>query len=83
MSAQRAHESRKSSCRMDKRQGTDGADPGKRTGTCGLCGGHNRELRILAQADFIGWACAACREQLAMCQVRRYCGSGEETEPGE
>lgn len=57
-------------------------DP-RRNGTCELCGGHRRELRILAQVDFIGWACDECRRQLYECQVRRYCGTGEETEPGE
>ena len=57
-------------------------DP-KRKGTCELCGGHGRELRILAQADFIGWACEVCREQLAECQVRKYCRTGERTETAE
>ena len=57
-------------------------DP-KRTGTCELCGGHERELRILAQADFIGWACEECRSQLFRCQLRRYCSTGEETETAE
>ena len=52
-------------------------------GTCELCGGHNQELKILAQMDFIGWACEECRRQLYECQVRRYCSTGEETEPGE
>ena len=57
-------------------------DP-KRNGTCELCGGHGRELRILAQADFIGWACEVCREQLLKCQLRKYCSTGEETETAE
>ena len=57
-------------------------DP-KRKGTCELCGGNGRELRILAQADFIGWACEACREQLANCQVRRFMSAGEHTETAE
>ena len=57
-------------------------DP-RRNGTCELCGGHGRELRILVQMDFIGWACETCREQLHQCQVRRYCSTGEETEIGE
>ena len=52
-------------------------------GTCELCGGHSRELKIMAQMDFIGWACEECRRQLFECQVRRYCSTGEETEPGE
>ena len=57
-------------------------DP-RRNGKCELCGGHRRELRIMAQADFIGWACEECRRQLRECQVRRYLPAGEETEPGE
>ena len=57
-------------------------DP-KQRGTCELCGGHGRKLRILAQTDFIGWACETCREQLYQCQQRRYCGTGEETETAE
>ena len=56
---------------------------GKRTGTCELCGGHGRDLRILVQADFIGWACEECVRQLRECQVRRYCGTVEETETEE
>ena len=40
-------------------------------------------MRILAQADFIGWACEICREQLFKCQLRRYCSTGEETETAE
>lgn len=55
----------------------------KKRGTCELCGGHDRELMIMAIGDFIGWACAECIAQLRECQVRRYCGCGEETEPGE
>ena len=57
-------------------------DP-KRNGTCELCGGHGRELRILAQADFIGWACEECRRQLAECKARKFCSTGEESEPAE
>ena len=41
-------------------------DP-RRKVTCELCGGHGRELRILAQTDFIGWACEECRQQLRDC----------------
>lgn len=41
-------------------------DP-RRNGKCELCGGHRRELRIMAQADFIGWACEECRRQLNEC----------------
>lgn len=57
-------------------------DP-RRNGKCELCGGHRRELRIMAQADFIGWACEECRRQLAECQIRRYCSTGEQTETAE
>ena len=57
-------------------------DP-RRNGKCALCGGHGRELRVLALPDFIGWACEECRRELAECQVRRYCGTVEETEKAE
>lgn len=57
-------------------------DP-RRAGTCELCGGHGKELRILCQTDFIGWACGECRRQLGECQIRRYCGTGEQTETAE
>ena len=52
-------------------------------GKCELCGGHGRDLRILVLTDWIGWACESCRRQLRDCQVRRFCGTAEETEPGE
>jgi hypothetical protein len=55
----------------------------RRIGKCELCGGHNRELRVLAQTDFIGWACEECRRQLNECQIRRFCSAGEETETAE
>lgn len=55
----------------------------KKVGTCELCGGHRRELRVLAAADFIGWACEECRKQLWESAARRYCGTIEETEPAE
>ena len=55
----------------------------QRRGTCELCGAHNRELRILAIGDFIGWVCEICRLQLMKSQPRIWCGTGEETEPGE
>lgn len=51
-------------------------------GVCEMCGAEDQELRILFVADFAGWACETCSEQLRECQVRRYSG-GEETEPGE
>lgn len=55
----------------------------ERTGTCELCGGHGRRLRVLALGDFIGRACEECMAQLRECQARRFCSAGEETEPGE
>ena len=58
-------------------------DPRKQNGTCEMCGGHNRELRILAIDDFIGWACDECRRQLRECIPRLFCSAGEETEPRE
>ena len=57
-------------------------DP-RRNGKCELCGGHGRDLRILVQTDFIGWACEECMRQLRDCQLRRFCGTGEETETAE
>lgn len=53
------------------------------TGTCQLCGGHGRELRILAVDDFLGWACEQCRREIGMSLPRRFVSAGEETEPGE
>ena len=58
-------------------------DPKKRKAICELCGGHSRDLSILVQAEFIGWACEECRQQLMACQVRRFCSAGEVTEPEE
>ena len=54
-----------------------------RHGKCELCGGHNRDLWIMAQGDFLGWACEECIRQLRECQVRRYCSAMEETETEE
>ena len=55
----------------------------ERVGSCQLCGAHRQDLRILAIDEFIGWACPECIRQLRECQARRYCGTVEETEPGE
>ena len=52
-------------------------------GTCELCGKRETELRVLYVGDFFGMACEECRRELAECQERRYCATGEETEPGE
>lgn len=59
------------------------SEPGRRRGTCELCGAHNRELRIMAMTDFIGWACEDCRKQLQKSTERLFCGSVEWTEPSE
>ena len=48
-----------------------------------MCGGHGRELRLLAIGDFIGWACEECQLQLRESMQRRFVGTNEETEPGE
>ena len=60
-----------------------GRQPQEKTGTCELCGGHNRMLRILVLAEYIGWTCQQCIEQVGKSQVRRYVSTGEETEPCE
>ena len=52
-------------------------------GTCELCGGHDRDLRILMIGGFIGWACEICRKQLRDSQERRFMPACEHTEPGE
>ena len=67
---------------MEERRGIRRTLP-RRHGTCELCGGHERDLQILFVGDFGGWACAECVGQLRECTVRRYCSTGEETEPGE
>lgn len=55
----------------------------KRIGTCELCGGHSRELRILVLTDFIGWTCPECFKDLQYCMERRFVNAGEMTEPAE
>lgn len=57
--------------------------PPVRHGTCELCGGHNRDLRIMVLPDFIGWGCEQCREQISKCEPRRFVHTGEQTEPSE
>ena len=59
------------------------APPPVKTGTCEMCGGHNRQLRMLIVADFIGWACGQCIDQVGMSVPRRYVSAGEQTEPTE
>ena len=51
--------------------------------TAKICEIYEQELGILAMTDFLGWACEACRKQLAESIPRRWCGTTEETEPGE
>ena len=58
------------------------AEP-RRRGTCELCGGHGRELMILAMPGFIGWACGECRQEIHGSTLRRFCCAAEETDPGE
>lgn len=66
---------------MNDRRGTPA--PPRNRGTCGLCGGHNRDLYMIAVGDYIGWACGECRRQLRESFLRQYCGTVEQTEPGE
>ena len=54
-----------------------------KTGTCELCGGHNRELYFSFIADYMGWTCKECIHQIRDSQERRFVPSGEHTEPGE
>lgn len=58
-------------------------EPGTRRGTCELCGAHDRELKVMAMTDFIGWACRECRDQLRLCTLRLFCGTAEWTEEAE
>lgn len=60
-----------------------GRQPSNKTGTCELCGSHNRKLRILAFSDYVGWTCEQCIDQIGKSQLRRYVSAGEETEPCE
>jgi hypothetical protein len=48
-----------------------------------MCGRHNQQLRILVVADFIGWACQICLDQIGKSIPRRYVSAGEHTEPTE
>jgi hypothetical protein len=38
---------------------------------------------MIAVGDYIGWACGECRRQLRESFLRQYCGTVEQTEPGE
>ena len=58
-------------------------DPARRAGTCQLCGGHGRALKVLVIADFIGWACEQCHRELAESLPRRFLPAAEETETSE
>ena len=55
----------------------------ERSGTCELCGGHGRQLKVLAIGDFIGWACEQCVRELGRGLPRQYIPQNEETEPCE
>ena len=57
--------------------------PAEKTGSCEMCGAHNRTLLILILWDYIGWTCQECREQIGKSQARRFCPPMEETEPIE
>ena len=57
--------------------------PPVRHGTCEICGGHDRDLRIMILPDFIGWGCGQCREQISKSEARRFIYTGEQTEPSE
>lgn len=61
-----------------------GQGSGKR-GTCEICGGRDRPLRILAMGSFSGWvwACEECIRQIMDSQERRFMPACEHTEPGE
>lgn len=52
-------------------------------GTCRMCGGLDRDLWMLYIGDYADWTCAECIQQVQRCQVRRFCATGEETEPCE
>ena len=55
----------------------------QRTGTCRLCGGRGRALRILVIGDFTGFACEECHRELGKSLPRRYVPAGEQTETSE
>lgn len=54
-----------------------------RTGTCELCGGHNRELRMLILWDYAGWTCGECIDQIMESQAGRFRSAIEHEEPAE
>lgn len=57
--------------------------PRGQIGTCELCGGHNRQLRIMVVHDFVGWVCMQCVEQVGKSMLRMYIPASEQTEPVE
>lgn len=54
-----------------------------KTGTCELCGGHGRELRVLVLPDWIGWSCDECREQIMKCYMGQIQSAAGHSEPAE
>ena len=66
---------------MSERRGVQ--NPPRNHGQCGLCFRHDADLYMIAAGDYIGWVCDECRRQLQDCFIRRFCGTAEETEPGE
>ena len=54
-----------------------------KTGTCELCGGHERELSVLILPDWMGWACTECYDQMQMCYMRQIQAAMGQTEPAE
>ena len=52
-------------------------------GTCRMCGGHDRDLRLLSIGDYWDWTCAECIQQVAFSQARKFAPACEMTEPAE
>ena len=57
--------------------------PFTKTGTCELCGGHERELHVLILPDWTGWACDECRDEMQKCFMRQLQAAAGHTEPAE
>ena len=58
-------------------------NPFEKYGTCELCGGHGRELRVLVLPDWMGWACDECREQIMKCYMGQIQSAAGHSEPAE
>lgn len=65
------------------KKGNGELKPFGKTGTCELCGGHNRNLRVLILPDWIGWACDECRDEMQKCFLRQIQAAAGHTEPAE